>query len=88
MRKGQNETFPLTNKTVLDPLNLEIQIRQDLSQQTKPQLKEYVLGDAKGLQPLKFTVDGVEKLKPLWRNRSLKSNPVFIILLIDKPSFG
>ena len=63
LRKGQNETFPLTDKTVLDPLNLEIQIRQDLSQQTKPQLKEYLLGDAKGFQPLKFIVDGVEKIK-------------------------
>jgi hypothetical protein len=63
LRKGQNDTFALTDKTVLDPLNLEIQIRQDLSKQTTPQLKEYLLGDAKGFQPLKFTVDGVEKIK-------------------------
>ncbi|MFO1391413.1 MAG: DUF3108 domain-containing protein [Agitococcus sp.] len=64
LRKGQNETFPLTNKTILDPLNLEIQIRQDLSLQTKPQLKEqYVLGDAKGVHPLKFSIDGTEKIK-------------------------
>lgn len=64
LRKGQNETFPLTDKSTLDPLNLEIQIRQDLLSSTNSALKaEYVLGDAKGLHPLKFSVDGVEKIK-------------------------
>ena len=63
-RKGESTNYPLTDKTTLDPLNLEVQIRQDLLSSANPQLKaEYVLGDAKGVHPLKFTIDGTEKIK-------------------------
>ena len=63
-RKGESTNHPLTDKSTLDPLNLEVQIRQDLLSATTPHLKaEYVLGDAKGVHPLKFTIDGTEKIK-------------------------
>ena len=63
-RKGESTNYPLTDKSTLDPLNLEVQIRQDLLSATTPHLKaEYVLGDAKGVHPLKFTIDGTEKIK-------------------------
>lgn len=62
-RKGESTNYPLTDKNILDPLNLEVQIRQDLLSSANPQLKaEYVLGDAKGVHPLKFTLDGSEKI--------------------------
>ena len=63
-RKGESTNHPLTDKSTLDPLNLEVRIRQDLLSATTPHLKaEYVLGDAKGVHPLKFTIDGTEKIK-------------------------
>jgi hypothetical protein len=63
-RKGESKNHALTDKTILDPLNLEIQIRQDLLNSPNQQLKAaYILGDAKGIQPLTFMIDGTEKIK-------------------------
>jgi len=63
-RKGESKNHALTDKTILDPLNLEIQIRQDLLNSSNQQLKAaYILGDAKGIQPLTFMIDGTEKIK-------------------------
>lgn len=62
-RNGENSSYALTTANVLDPLNLEIQIRQDLLDKAKNALdSEYVLADAKGMGPLKFTLDGNEKI--------------------------
>lgn len=63
-RKGETATHALDDITTLDPLNLEIQIRHDLLSSPNLQLKAaYVLGDAKGVHPLSFTINGTEKIK-------------------------
>ncbi len=60
-RNGESLQYALTEPSTLDPLNLEIQIRQDLS--NKSLLKgKYSLGDAKGLNPLAFELQGTEKI--------------------------
>jgi hypothetical protein len=60
-RNGEVLQYALTEPATLDPLNLEIQIRQDLSK--KSTLKgKYSLGDAKGLNPLAFELEGAEKI--------------------------
>jgi hypothetical protein len=60
-RNGEALQYALTEPSTLDPLNLEIQIRQDLSK--KSTLKgKYSLGDAKGLNPLAFELEGAEKI--------------------------
>ena len=60
-RNGEALQYALTEPSTLDPLNLEIQIRQDLSK--KSTLKgKYSLGDAKGVNPLAFELDGAEKI--------------------------
>lgn len=60
-RNGEALQYAVTELNTLDPLNLEIQIRQDLSK--KSTLKgKYSLGDAKGLNPLAFELEGAEKI--------------------------
>ena len=60
-RNGESLQYALTESSTLDPLNLEIQIRQDLTK--KSELKDkYSLGDAKGLSPLSFEMKGSEKI--------------------------
>lgn len=60
-RNGEALQYAVADLNTLDPLNLEIQIRQDLSK--KSVLKDsYSLGDAKGLSPLTFEMKGSEKI--------------------------
>lgn len=60
-RNGEALSYALTDTGTLDPLNLEIQIRQDLTA-TNAIKGDYVLADAKGMSPLKFVVEGAEKI--------------------------
>lgn len=62
-RNGESSGYALTTTNVLDPLNLEIQVRQDLADAEKNIAQnDYVLADPKGIGPLKFTLDGNEKI--------------------------